>query len=260
MNLKCPSCGKDVQTNWRFCRYCGIRLDFEKEPSSSIESTPDTEETIQILEKELGIKPDKEVIEEELDKEKYERIIFTRDRRRRLNEEKKELLSKIDELLEQVRAGLLKKDAVMSEIQKIKKRKEEIEKEEAEIGDLPETLPIEDLLDEEEEIKQKIRKLDLLKKDQSVSKETLLDTIQEYKEKLSSIRERKLKEQVKLQKWLAELKSELKNQRKQVEKLYVRFQLGELSKEKYEKEKTKLSKNLERKNELIIFLEELLKR
>ncbi len=263
MSLKCPSCEREIQKNWRFCRFCGTRLDlaqneeFETTPPSSIHGND------AILEESPVASAEKEPVQPEphkIDRETYKRIILTRDKRRRLALEKKELVSQVDALLEQVRAGLLTKESVMPEIQKIKQRKEEIERQEKEIGELPEELPIEKILDEEGRIRDKLRKLDMLKKDDSVSKETIAETKRELQAELDTIRMQKHLEQAELKKWLADLKQEISEKRKELEKLYVNLQLGELSKEKYEELKKQFTKDLEGLADLIRYLEGLLKR
>ncbi len=261
MTLRCPSCEREIEKNWRFCRFCGTRLDTiqNHEPEASSlnnenEAVSLTEETPVLEEEPTPPTPHK------IDRETYRRIILTRDKRRRLALEKKELVSQIDSLLEQVRAGLLTKESVLPEIQKIKKRKEEIEKQEKEIGELPEELPIEKILDEEGRIRDKLRKLDLLRKDDSVSKETIAETKRELQAELDTIRMKKHLEQAELKKWLADLKQELSDKRKELEKLYVNLQLGELSKEKYEELKQQFTKELEGLSDLVRYLEGLLKR
>ncbi len=94
MSLKCPSCEREIQKNWRFCRFCGTRLDlaqneeFETTPPSSIHGND------AILEESPVASAEKEPVQPEphkIDRETYKRIILTRDKRRRLALEKKEL-------------------------------------------------------------------------------------------------------------------------------------------------------------------------
>ena len=100
----------------------------------------------------------------------------------------------------------------------------------------------------------------MLKKDDSVSKETIAETKRELQAELDTIRMQKHLEQAELKKWLADLKQEISEKRKELEKLYVNLQLGELSKEKYEELKKQFTKDLEGLADLIRYLEGLLKR
>ncbi len=226
----CPNCGKEVNDAWKYCRFCGKAIK---------EAVPN--------------KP-----EFKLDKKLYFDILSSRDKRSKIDKKRKELTDEISSLLEQLESGLISRDYAMPKVKKLKAEVDELKQEEEKLGDLPKTLPIEDLNNEIVHARERLAKIDDLKSDPAVSKES----IREAKERASTSLNMLLEQQSlifsKLRQWKAELTETRANERKALEQLYIRFKTGELTEEAYSEKKDIKAEYIHKLNNVIEQLQKIL--
>lgn len=225
---KCLACQTEVQPTWRFCRYCGAKLHQEK----VAESTTDE----QILEEKV------EKVEEvvEIDRDIYYKVLAARGTRNAIVKEKSELLGEIKALLEQLKAGVSTREYALPKIQELKSKVEALNAKEELFKDLPIDLPLEILEDKIVAMEDKLKKLDLMKKDKNRDQNTVNEMIKEYELSLFDLKNQRSKYQGKIRIWKHEISTKLADSRKELQKLDIRKEMGELTESEHKKVKTEL--------------------
>ena len=225
MVRECTRCGEEVNEKWLFCRFCGNRVksEFSSESSDSFSYEESFEEDI--VEDDDLITPE-EVIDE-LSLEDVFLIITTRDKRRTLNNMKKDLSSEIDKLLDRLKLKLLPREDAVTQLTQLKTQKEEVEQLEASLPVISQDLiPLEILIEDEEVAKGKLFEINALRREGTVSKDTIRKAKQEYESQLNSIKEELGLELGRMRAWYADLTNDLKEQRTKLEMLIVKKRTG----------------------------------
>ncbi len=235
--MNCKVCGNEIKDNWKYCRYCGTKLKDTKPSSPKLdEIKSEIREEMRNAEEphiEEGTKVETE--QQVFDKELYYRVLASRSKRRQLAEKKSELLEEVESWLEQVKSGIVKTDYAKPRIEELKKEVKKIIEEEKQYNSLPEELPIEVLLDQIEEAREKFNKLREIKKSSNISKETIREAKQQYLENLELLEGQRATVNGYLRKWLDELKEEINKKRRERENLYLKKELEEITEEEYKK-------------------------
>lgn len=215
--MYCPHCNKDIQLNWRYCRACGRSIELHEDDSAEINE-----------------------IKEEIkfDKDLYFKVLAVRGTRGNLEIERNKVTADIDSLISQLDEGLISRDYALPELKKLKEKVKEFKEDVDDYDDLPEELPIEVLISEISDAEERIKKIEKLKKDPSVSKESVIDARTKAENTLQMLNAQYSLIIGHMRNWLAEIKSEIKQERKELEALYIRFKTGELIEESYEEKKT----------------------
>jgi len=231
MTRECSQCGEEINEKWLFCRFCGNRV--KSEFSSDTSDSFSYEESFSEDFDEDESTPE-EVIDE-LSLEDVYTIINTRDKRHTLNTMKKDLSAEIDKLLERVKLKLLPREDALEQLSHLKTQKEEVELLEASLPVITQDLiPLEILIEDEEVAKGKMYEINALRKEGTVSKDTIRKAKQEYENQLNNIKEELGLELGRMRAWHADLTQDLKDKRTKLEMLIVRKRTGELTEDEYE--------------------------
>lgn len=233
-NLACPSCDQIINTNWKYCRFCGVKLDIQVKQEPVVEE-PAIEEPEDIDEPEP---------EPEFNADLYYKVLSSRGKRRTLNQQRKELLDEVNSLLEQVKSGLTSRDYALPKIKSLKSQVESLNAEAEKFSNVPETLPLETLLDEIESAENRLEKLKDMKADDNISKNTLKEAQKRYEENITLLRDQQSKVNGNLRTWNNGLKAKLKEKRKDLEMLYIKKETGELTESAYAERKDGLVKEI----------------
>lgn len=229
MEYKCESCTREVQDSWKYCRYCG-KVQPKREQRDTDEKIDISEQTTEISE-----------IEIKFNKDLYFKVLSTRSHRSKIIKEKKEVLNSVNSLLEQVQSGLVTREYALPKIKELKNKVTALSEEEKKYEDLPDKLPLEVLLDEIDAANTRLRKLDDLKSDPAITKETIREAKVQSEESLKLLKDQQSMINGHLRNWQADLKSKLNSERKELEHLYIRVKTGEIIEETYEERKTEKS-------------------
>ncbi len=236
MARECTRCGEEVNEKWLFCRFCGNRVksEFSSESSDSFGYDESFSEDIDEVD---DLSTPEEVIDE-LSLEEVYLIITTRDKRRTLNTMKKDLSAEIDKLLERIKLKLLPREDAVKQLTQLKTQKEEVEQVEASLPVITQDLiPLEILIEDEEIAKGKLYEINALRKEGTVSKDTIRKAKMEYEDQLNSIKEELGLELGRMRAWNADLTQDLKEKRTKLEMLIVRKRTGELTEDEYEEKR-----------------------
>ena len=268
---ECPYCGNPVQPTWNFCRRCGARLIRDDEP---FDISPPKEEVVEggsrttvnestsIFEKPLEIEEEKEKEEKELsDDELIARIadvIIKREEYNSLLKRKKELNQEIDKLLERLKHKLIPRDEALPLIGKLKEEVKEVMGKLKEFENFSGILPLEEIIEDRNNERRKLKKLRSLKGDRTISKETYQEMESKYKKNIEQLTTKLNLELAKMKKTFDAIERKMKSLRRDLEILYVRYQTGEISEEEYKKQKEEKSKEIEEFKKVYDFVKRLL--
>ena len=221
--MYCPHCNKDIQPSWRYCRFCGKSVELHEDDSAELNE-----------------------IKEEIkfDKDLYFKVLAVRGTRDKLEKERKKVNNDIDALISQLDEGLISRDYALPELNKLKEKVKEFKEDEDDYEDLPEDLPMEVLISEISDAEERIKKIEKLKKDPSVSKESVIDARTKAENTLEMLNAQYALIIGHMRNWISDIKSEIKEERKELEALYIRFKTGELVEESDEEKKTIQAKKL----------------
>ena len=237
VDYRCSVCGKPVLPNFKFCKACGARLPKEifkatKKPSSDFHS--------ESMSSDFGADP---IAIEGIDTEIVHALAI-KGRLIIIDKEMEEILEEIENLEERVKVGLIPKEDAKSRVKELNKRFVEIKIEKKKITKGGVNIPIFDLIDKKKQAKERLGKLEGLKKDKQISEKTYEKMRREYKDTIKSSERDITQEIIKMEHWKDQLKKELTAKRELLETLFVRKSTGELSEEEYEKEKEELSEEI----------------
>lgn len=240
---QCNSCEQPVEPNWKYCRYCGTAQP-KRQP----------------IEVESSIKAEPLTIEEhiEFDKDLYYSVLSTRTNRKSLIDKKEELAGEINSLLDQLQSGLVTREYAMPKIKKIKEQVSLISEKQEEYKGIPESLPVETLNDEIAAANERLKKIDKLEEDENISKETILEAKQRSQQSLDLLKNQQSKIFGHIRNWKAELKETIKENRKEIEHLYVRFKTGELTEETYNERKKNMVEETATKERVVEAINKIL--
>ncbi len=226
----CSSCGREVKSTWKYCRYCGNNLQQSKRtqtPTSlELEDLPSSTEL-------------------SIDKDTLFKTLKTRKTRNRINKRKSELKAEIKHVMEQKKAGFLDKEIVAEKINKLKKEVEEVNREESELSDVPESLAIEELVDQIEATKERVAKIKTMKETSTISKDTLENEMKKSLATLDLLKAEHSKLASRIRSWQNEFIASRNTLRSDLESLNLKKELREITKEYFVEEKKRLVDELE---------------
>lgn len=147
--------------------------------------------------------------------------------------------------MEQKKAGFLDKEIVTEKISKLKKEVEEVNKEESELSDVPESLAIEELVDQIEATKERVAKIKTMKETSTISKDTLENEMKKSLATLDLLKAEHSKLASRIRSWQNEFIASRNTLRSDLESLNLKKELGEITKEYFVEEKKRLVEELE---------------
>jgi len=250
-NLQCSQCENRVEPTWKYCRYCGNKLDINRPQESPQAGIADREE----IERKIDVEV-KHV--EPFDKKLYYKVLSTRAERSVILKRKNKIRQEIDSLLEQLQAGLIGKDTVLPKVKELKEEVQSINQQAKSFSNIPEELPIEVLNDEIEAAKQRLRKIEYLKSDENLGKDTIREAKQRTQDSINLLREQQSEIFGHLRSWRADLEQNIETVRKDIEYLYVRFKTDEITESSYQEKKEKLVASIENDQEVVEILQRIL--
>jgi len=267
---ECPYCGNPVQPTWNFCRRCGARLIKDEEPfdisppqEEKVEESSTAVSTSTMFEKPLEVEEEKEEKKEKelSDDELIARIadiIIKREEYNSLLKRKKDLNQEIDKLLERLKHKLIPRDEALPLVGKLKEEVKEVNERLKNFEDFSGILPIEEIIEDRNNERRKLKKLRALKGDKTISKETYQEMENKYKKNIELLTTKLNIELAKMKKTFDAIERKMKSLRRDLEILYIRYQTGELSEEEYAKQKEKKSKEIEEFKKVYDFVKRLL--
>ncbi len=235
---RCPICGKPVLQNFKFCKSCGARLPksmFKKKDKSSSDIYSSSFGTEVVESKSHEVEPmDPNVVHSLAIKG---RLII-------IDKEMEEILEEIENLEERVKVGLIPKEDAKDRVNELNKRfvSIKIEKKKLAKGGAP--IPIFDLIEKKEISKERLTKLEGLKRDGTISSKTYDKMKREYKSTIADAERQIKQEYIKMENWKNQLKKELAQKRELLETLFVRKSTGELSENEYNEQREELSEEI----------------
>lgn len=219
----CQSCHQNVESSWRYCRYCGAALRSKPRETPKIEI--DAEITREVKEKVV------------FDKDLYYMVLSTRSERTELIKEKNKLKDDTAALLEQVESGVVSREYALPKIKDLKVEVADVNKREEKFKELPSQLPVELLLDQIDAAEKRMKKIDELRKDPAITKEAIKEAKTRSENALQLLREEESVISGHLRSWRADIDNDLEKERKELEQLYIRVKTGELAEEAYKEKK-----------------------
>ena len=257
---ECHYCRNPVQSHWNFCRKCGARLLHKDEPELII-----TKEVIEIAKEdptsptgmiyeplepeEIEVEDKDEEKKELTDDELVERIadvIVKREDYNALLKKKVEINEEVDKLLDRVKNKLVPKNEALPRIKQLKEEVELVTSKEDEFENFSAILPIEEIIEDRNNERKKLKKLSGLKGDKAVSRATLEEMETKFKKNIENLTTKLNIELAKMRKTFDALENKMKSLQRDLEVLYVNSQTGEISEKQYEKHKVEKSEDIER--------------
>ncbi|MCH8905756.1 MAG: hypothetical protein IH840_01600 [Candidatus Heimdallarchaeota archaeon] len=238
MTGNCPTCENPTQANWKYCRFCGSLL--EKEVEEDIEEEESVDESIEELEAAEEVVPSSP-----FDQDLYFSVFVSRSERNRISRQKSALKSEIGALRQQWNSDLISADYMKENMGRIKVEVSALVEKEKKFGDLPEELPIEILVDEINAVKRRIKKIEKLQKDETLSKDGIRDAVQRAKSSMGLLRDEHSKLVGHIRIWQGGLKDDLRDARGDLEQLNIRFRIEEITEESFKERKEALVKKIE---------------
>ncbi len=256
---ECHYCRNPVQSHWNFCRKCGARLLQKDEPELIVKS----EEVIEIAKvdptsptgiiyeplevEEIEVEEKEEEIKDLTDDELVERIadvIVKRDDFNALLKKRTDINAEIDKLLDRVKNKLVPKEEALPRIKQLKEAVDLVISEENEFKNFSAILPIEEIIEDRNNERMKLKKLSALKGDKAVSRATLEGMETKFKKNIENLTTKLNIELAKMRKTFDALENKMKTLQRDLEILYVNSQTGEISEKKYEKHKLEKSEEI----------------
>ena len=135
---------------------------------------------------------------------------------------------------------------------------EKVEKSEKMLSEVPEELSVEVLIDQISEIKERIWKIKSMKQSSQVSKNTIQEALKSAKNDFTLMKDEFSKISSHIRLWQADLNTELKEKRKELEILYIKHETGEINESQYNKKKQAITDKLYQNDKVIQKLEVIL--
>ncbi|MFW9921733.1 MAG: zinc ribbon domain-containing protein [Candidatus Thorarchaeota archaeon] len=242
VEYRCPICGKPVLPNFKFCKSCGARMPnelFEKKEPSHSQSIREIHSSSIINEDIVGSSVEAEPIDSEI---VY--ALAIKGRLLLIDKEMEEILEEIENLEERVKVGLIPKEDAKGRVNELNKRFVEIKLEKKKVSKGSMNIPIFDLMDTRDQNKERLSKLEGLKRDKSISPKTYDKMKQEYEDSITDSEKQISQELIKMEKWKDQLKKDLADKRELLETLFVRKSTGEISESEYNEQRTDLSEEI----------------
>ncbi len=258
---ECHYCKNPVQSHWNFCRKCGARL-VHKEESELVVRSNEVIETAKedpesptgmiyepLEAEEIEVEEKEEEKRELTDDELVERIadvIIKREEYNVLLRKKTELDDEINKLLDRVKNKLIPRDEALPRIKKLKEEVEEVTSQEEKFENFSAILPIEEIIEDRNNERKKLKKLGGLKGDKAVSRATLEEMETKFQKNIENLTTKLNIELAKMRKTFDALERKMKSLQRDLEVLYVNSQTGEITTVEYEQHKKEKSKEIDR--------------
>jgi hypothetical protein len=257
--VECHYCRNPVQSQWNFCRKCGARLVHKEDPEEFIVkdevveiATEDPESPTGMLYEPLEVeevKVEEEEKKELTDDELVERIadvIVKREDYNALLKKKTDLDDEINKLLDRVKNKLIPRNEALPRIKELKEEVESVSVLEDQFENFSAILPIEEIIEDRNNEKKKLKKLSGLKGDKAVSRATLEEMETKFKKNIKNLELKLNVELAKMRKTFDALEKKMKTLQRDLEILYVNSQTGEISEKEYGKYKQEKSVEIDR--------------
>ncbi|MHA1223152.1 MAG: zinc-ribbon domain-containing protein [Candidatus Heimdallarchaeaceae archaeon] len=257
---ECHYCRNPVQPNWNFCRKCGARLIHKEEQDEELVVKDDVVEIakedpssptgmvyepLEVKEVEVEEEKEKELTDDEL----VERIADTIIKREEYNDllkKKHELEVEIEKLLDRVKNKLIPRNEALPRIKQLKEEVETVAEKEKNFENFSAILPIEEIIEDRNNERKKLKKLSALKGDKAVSRATLDELETKYKKNIENLTTKLNIELAKMRKTFDAIEKKMRSLQRNLEILYVNSQTGEISEADYKKQKSEVSKEIEK--------------
>lgn len=257
--VECHYCRNPVQSQWNFCRKCGARLVHKEDPEEFIVkdevveiATEDPESPTGMLYEPLEVeevKVEEEEKKELTDDELVERIadvIVKREDYNALLKKKTDLDDEINKLLDRVKNKLIPRNEALPRIKELKEEVESVSVLEDQFENFSAILPIEEIIEDRNNEKKKLKKLSGLKGDKAVSRATLEEMETKFKKNIKNLELKLNVELAKMRKTFDALEKKMKTLQRDLEILYVNSQTGEISEKEYGEYKQEKSVEIDR--------------
>lgn len=258
---ECPFCRNPTEDFWNFCRKCGAKIirpveSKQVEVSEIVEIVKKDEESptgvIYEVEEPIEIEgeEEEEVEKKELtDDELVERIAETIVKREKYNsllKRKQELEGEVSKLLDRVKNKLIPAGEAKPKVKTLSSEIGKLTKTETEFEDFSAILPIEQIIEDRNNERQKYKRLQTLKGDKAISRGTYDEMEVKYKKNLEGLNMKLNIELTKMKKTFDALERKMKQLQRDLEILYVQSQTGELGEKAYQKSKVEKSSEIDR--------------
>jgi chromosome segregation ATPase len=249
----CIKCGNKLNPSDRFCRKCGTPVTLIDIPKPTIHTvTPPTPP-----EKDLHLFSDREVKEIEIPNELYEQFGYHGELKS-TKEEMERLSVEVEQIMEKINSGEVDMAEYTAEIKELKARFAKLKEKKTSLENKIKPLPHEALVKEEELWRERLQKLDSVRKEKNLSKEVYQKMKAEYEEKYANASKQRRDEIAKMQLWKKKLEEERAKMKTQLEILETRHSTGELSEESYTAELKKIKDGYDKKKLALAELSEVL--
>ena len=249
----CTNCGNKLNPGEKFCRKCGT-------PVSQLTDIPKptihTVEPLKPPEKE-PIFSDREIKEVKIPDELYTQFGY-RGELKSTKEEMEKLSVEVERIMGKIKSGEVDMADYTDEIKDLKGQFAELKEKKSGLESKIKPLPHEALVDEEGLWRERLQKLDSVKKEKNLSKEVYQKMKSEYEEKYANASKNRRDEIAKMELWKRKLEEEKTNMKEQLEVLETRYATGELSEANYTKELKKIKEGYDKKKLALSVLSEVL--
>lgn len=244
----CWNCGKPLVKGANFCKFCGspIRKTPMARPVFSQPLLSEEQKHVPSFAESVEPPPLEEDIPEEI-----EMILVNRALLKTFDEKKREILDKIDDVSERVKVGLMSAEEAKKKIQDLKEQvvKLNLDRKKAEEGET--TLPVEAMISDINDLRDKISKLEDVHKKGKASEKTYQKVKEEYEEKLQDLEEKFAKEKMQLDVWITKLKTKEQTLKEELETLYVKKEIGEVQEEEYKTKLNEITEDIEKTQSML---------
>ncbi len=257
--VECHYCRNPVQSQWNFCRKCGARLVHKEDPEEFIvkdevveiaKEDPESPtgmlyEPLEVEEVKVEEEEKKELTDDEL-VERIADVIVKREDYNALLKKKTDLDDEINKLLDRVKNKLIPRNEALPRIKELKEEVESVSVLEDKFENFSAILPIEEIIEDRNNEKKKLKKLSGLKGDKAVSRATLEEMETKFKKNIKNLELKLNVELAKMRKTFDALEKKMKTLQRDLEILYVNSQTGEISEKEYGKYKQEKSVEIDR--------------
>ncbi|MCK4846012.1 MAG: CdvA-like protein, partial [Candidatus Heimdallarchaeota archaeon] len=157
-----------------------------------------------------------------------------------------ELEGEVSKLLDRVKNKLIPANEAKPKVKALSSEIDEITKTETEFEDFSAILPIEQIIEDRNNERQKYKRLQTLKGDKAISRGTYDEMEVKYKKNLEGLNMKLNIELTKMKKTFDALENKMKQLQRDLEILYVQSQTGELGEKAYQKSKVEKSSEIDR--------------
>jgi chromosome segregation ATPase len=248
----CIKCGNKLNPSDKFCRKCGNPIPQIEIPKPTIHTVipPTPPETGPLF-------SDREIKEVEIPKELYEQFEYRGDLKS-TKEEMEKLSVEVEGIMGKIKSGEVDMAEYTDEIKELKERFAELKEQKLELERKIKPLPHEALIDEENLWRERLQKLDSVRKEKNLSKEVYQKMKAEYEEKYANASKQRRDEIAQMQLWMRKLEDERSKMKAQLEILETRYATGELNEARYTTELKKIKEGYDKKKLALSELSEVL--